>query len=122
LISALTYDKDTPEHLQDVGVGSRSGGGTTTAGSARRSSRRTNTRSPWILGHCMAKSVMTHILVELLLRHRFNHKLNIWSKTTGSERVGGYVSYLIHNVLEDVKVHRLHESIQQVPLISRNGF
>jgi hypothetical protein len=63
---------------------------------------------------------MTHILVELLLRHRLNHKLNVWSKATGSERVGGYVSYLIHNVLEDVKTHRLHESIQQVPLISRN--
>jgi hypothetical protein len=58
------------------------------------------------------KRAMTHILVELLLRHRLNHELNLWSKATESERVGDYVPYLIHNVLEDVKVHRLHESIQ----------
>jgi hypothetical protein len=120
LISAPVCDKDTPEHLQDVRVGSRSGGGTTTAVSARRSSNRTNKRSPWILGHCRVKRVMTHILVELLLCHKLNHKLNVWSKSTGSERVGGYVLYLIHNVLKDIKVHRLHESIQQVLLISRN--
>jgi hypothetical protein len=92
-----------------------SGGGTITVGSARRSSsrssRRTSMRSPWILGHYRVKRVMTHILVVLLLCHRLNHKLNVWSKATGSERVGGYVPYLIHNVLEDVKVHRLHESI-----------
>jgi hypothetical protein len=40
--------------------------------------------------------------------------------TTGSERVGGYVLYLIHNILKDVEARRLQESIQQVPLISRN--
>jgi hypothetical protein len=67
------------------------------------------------------KRVMTHILVELLPRHSLNHELNVWSKATGSERVGGYVPYLIHNVLEDVEAHRLHESIHQVSLISRNG-
>jgi hypothetical protein len=81
LISATACGKDTSEHLQDAGVGSRSGGGTTTAGSARRSSsrssRRTSMRSPWILGHCRAKRVMMHFLVELLLRHRLNHKLNL---------------------------------------------
>jgi hypothetical protein len=120
LISAPACDKDTLEHLQDVGVRSRCGGGTTTVGCAR-SSRRTSMRSPRILGHCRAKRVMTHILVELLLHHRLKHKLNVWSKATGSERVGGYVLYLIHNVLEDVEAHRLHESIQQVPLINRNG-
>jgi hypothetical protein len=124
LISAPSCGKDTPKHLQDVGVESRSRGGTTTTGSARRSSsrssRRTSTISPWILRHCRAKRVMTHILIELLLRHRLNHELNVWCKAIGSKRVGGYVSYLIHNVLKDVKVHRLHESIQQVPLISRN--
>jgi hypothetical protein len=123
LISAPTCGKDTPEHLQDAKVGSRSRGGTTTLGSARRSrsNRRTSTRSPWILGHCRVKRVMTHILVELLLRHRLNHKLNVWSKAAGSERVGGYVPYLVYNVLKDIKAHRLHESIQQVPLRSRNG-
>jgi hypothetical protein len=69
LISASACGKDTLERLQDAGVGSRSRGGTTTMGSVRRSSRRTSTRSPWILGHCRTKRVMTHILVELLLRH-----------------------------------------------------
>jgi hypothetical protein len=123
LINVPTCDKDTPEHLQDVGVGSRSGGGTITASSVRRSrsSRRTSTRSLWILGHYRAKRVITHILVELLLHHSLNHELNLWSKATGSERVGGYVPYLIHNILKDIEVHWLHESIQQVPLISRNG-
>jgi hypothetical protein len=126
LISAPACGKDTPEHLQDARVGSRSGGGTTTIGSARRSRRRrsgrTSTRSPWILGHYRVKRDMTHILLELLLRHRLNHELNVWSKATGSKTVDGYVPYLIHNVLKDVEMHRLHESIQQVPLISRNGF
>jgi hypothetical protein len=126
LISALACGKDTLEHFQDVRVGNRSGGGTTSAGSARRSSsrssKRTSTRSPWILRHCKVKRVMTHILVELLLRYRLNHKLNVWSKATESERIGGYILYLIHNVLEGVEAHRLYESIQQVPLISRNGF
>jgi hypothetical protein len=73
LISAPACGKDTLEHLQDAGVGSRSRGGTTTVGSVRRninrSSRRTSMRGPWILGHSRAKRVMTHILVELLLRH-----------------------------------------------------
>jgi hypothetical protein len=121
MISAPTSGKDTLEHLQDAGVSSRSRGGTTTEGSVRRSSRRTSMRSTWVLDHCRAKRVMTHILVELLMCHRLNHKLNVWSKATGSERVGGYVPYLVHNVLEDIKVRRLHESIHQVPLISRNG-
>jgi hypothetical protein len=121
LISAPTCGKDTPEHIQDVGVGSGSRGGTTTTGSVRRSSRRTSVRNPWILGYCRAKRVMMHILVEFLLRHRLNHKLNVWRKATWSERVGGYVPYVVHNVLEDIKAHQLHESIQQVPLISRNG-
>jgi hypothetical protein len=109
LISASACGKDIPEHLQDAGVGSKSGGGTTIAGSVRRSSsrssRRTSMRSPWIHGHCRAKRVMTHILVELLLCHRLNHERNVWSKGIGSERVGGYAVYLIHNILEDIKVH-----------------
>jgi hypothetical protein len=83
LISAPACGKDNPEHLQDAEVGSKSGGGTITMGSARRSSsRRTSTRSPWNLGHCRAKRVTTYILVKLLLHHRLNHKLNVWSKTT----------------------------------------
>jgi hypothetical protein len=109
LISALTCGKDTLEHLQDAEVGSRSGGGTATVGSARwscsRSSGRTSTRSPWILGHCRAKRVMMQILVELLLCDRHNHELNVWSKATRFERVGGYVPYLIYNLLEDGEMH-----------------
>jgi hypothetical protein len=124
LISALTCGKDTSKHLQDIGVERKSGGGTTTADSVRRSnnrsSRRTSMRSHWIIGHYRAKRVITHILVKLLLHHILNHDLNVWSKATGSERVGGYVPYLIHNVLKDIEAHRLHESIQHVPVISRN--
>jgi hypothetical protein len=52
---------------------------------------------------------MAHILVELLLRHRLNHELNVWTKATGSEWVGGYVPYLVHNVLKNIKAHWLHE-------------
>jgi hypothetical protein len=89
-----------------------SGGGTTTVGSVRRSSRRTSMISHWILGQCRTKRVMTHILVELLMCHILNHELDIWSKATEYERVGGYVLYLINNVLKDIKTHRLHESIQ----------
>jgi hypothetical protein len=37
LICVTAYGKDTLEHLQDAKVGARGGGGTTTAGSARRS-------------------------------------------------------------------------------------
>jgi hypothetical protein len=58
LIRALTCGKDTSEHLQDAAVGTRSGGDTTTAGSAGRSgsnSGRTSSSSPWFLGHCGAK-------------------------------------------------------------------
>jgi hypothetical protein len=43
LIGAPACGKYTPKHLQDARVGSRSGGGTTTLGSARRSST-TNSR------------------------------------------------------------------------------
>jgi hypothetical protein len=66
-------------------------------------------RGPWIPRHCWAKRVMAHILVELLLRHRLNHELNVWTKATGSEWVGGYVPYLVHNVLKNIKAHWLHE-------------
>jgi hypothetical protein len=36
-------------------------------------------------------------------------------------RVGVYIPYLVHIVLKYINVHQLHESIQQAPLISRNG-
>jgi hypothetical protein len=122
LIHALARGKDTLEHLQDAGVDTRSEGGTTTTGSAGRSSNssgRTSMSSPWILGHCGAIGVMMHILVELFLHHILNPVLNVWSKTTRSEWVGGYVPYLIHNILKHIEAHWLHESIQQVPLIRR---
>jgi hypothetical protein len=107
LIRAPASGKNTLEHLQDARVGTRSGS----------SSGRTSTRSHQILGHCGARWVMMHILVELLLHHSLNHVLNVWSKATVSEWVGGYVPYLIHNILEDIEVHQLHESIQQVSLM-----
>jgi hypothetical protein len=59
LIRASTHRKDASEHLQKaiVGVGGRRG--TTVAGSARRSSKRTSTRSPRILRHCGVKRIMS---------------------------------------------------------------
>jgi hypothetical protein len=121
LIRVPTHLKDASKHLQKAAVGTGGRRGTTAVGSARRRSSRTSMRSPWILGNCRMKRVMTHILVELLMRHSLNHELNVWSKTIGSERVGGYVPYHIHNILKDVEAHGLHECNQQVSLISRNG-
>jgi hypothetical protein len=115
LVRASACDKDVPEHLQNARVESRSKGGTTTVGRAGRSgssSGSTSMRNPWILGHYGVKRVMTHILAEFFLSHSLNHVLNVWSKITRSERVGDDVSYLMHNILEDIKAHQLHESIQ----------
>jgi hypothetical protein len=90
-------------------------------GRSDSNSGRTCTRSPRILGHCGAKRLMSSILVKLLLGHHLNHVQDVWSKATGSQRVGGDVPYLIRNILKDVEAHRLHESIQEVPVISRNS-
>jgi hypothetical protein len=107
LIHAPAYGKDTLEHIQDVGVDTRSGGGgTTTASSVGRSGSKSggaSMMSPQILSHCGAKWLMCYILVEFLLSHHLNHELNVWSKATRSELVGGDVPDLIHNVLKDVK-------------------
>jgi hypothetical protein len=70
-----------------------------------------------ILRHCGAKWLMLDILVELLMCHHLNHELNVWSKSTRSRMVCGNVSYLIHNVLKNIKACGIHYSIQQVPLI-----
>jgi hypothetical protein len=63
LICASTHLKDASEHLQKAAVGAGGRRGTTNVGSMRRSSsrssRRTSTRSPWILRHCGAKSIMS---------------------------------------------------------------
>jgi hypothetical protein len=89
LIRVLARGKDTPKHLQDARVETKSGGaGTTAMGSARRSgsmSRRTSMRSPWILVHYGAKWFMSYILIELLLSHHLNYVLNIWCKSTRSQ-------------------------------------
>jgi hypothetical protein len=124
LIHAPACFKDTPEHLQDDGVETRSGGGTTAMGSAGMSgsrSRRTSTRSPWILGHYGAKRLMSYNLIELLLGHHLNHVLNIRCKSTRSQWVGGDVPNLIHNILKNIKAHRPRESIKQVSLIGQNS-
>jgi hypothetical protein len=82
------------------------------AGRSHNWSRRAFMMSPWILEHCVAKRVMPHILVEFLICHHLNHVLNIGSKSTRSERVGGVVQNLINDVLKHIKSHMLHESIQ----------
>jgi hypothetical protein len=111
LIRAPTHHKDASGHLQKAVVGAGGRRGTTAASTVRRSSRKTSTRSPHILWHYGVKRIMSWVMVEFLLGHHLNHVLNIWSKATWSKRFGGYVSYLIYNVLKDVKAHRLDESI-----------
>jgi hypothetical protein len=95
-IRAMAHGEDTPEHLQEAGVGARGRGGTTTTGSTGRSHswrRRSGAMSPWILGNCGAKRLMSDILVELLIGHHLKHVLNVGSKSTRSLRVGGYVPW-----------------------------
>jgi hypothetical protein len=99
--------------------------GTTIAGSVSRShdwGRRAGTMSPRILGHGGTKRRMLDIVVELLMCHHLNHILNVWTKSTRSSRVGGDVPNLINNILKNIKVHELHESIQQVSLIGWYSF
>jgi hypothetical protein len=115
LICAVAHGKDTTEHLQNPGVGARGGGGTTAAGSASRSHgwrRRRRAMGPWILGNGWMKCLMCSILVELLMCHHLNHALNIGSKSTRSLRIGGNVPYLIHYVVEYIKLLMLHERIK----------
>jgi hypothetical protein len=78
--------------------------------------------SPWILRHRGMEWLMLDILVELLMCHCLNHELNVWNKSTRSSMVCGSVSYLIHNVLKNIKPCGLHDRIQQVPLIGRHSF
>jgi hypothetical protein len=87
LIRVTAHGKDTPEHLQEVGVGATRGGGTTTAGRARRSHswrRRSSVVSPRILGQCEVKRVMCDILIELLMCHHLNHPPNVGRISTRS--------------------------------------
>jgi hypothetical protein len=111
----MAHGKDTLEYLQEARVGARGEGGTTTVGRARRRHswrRRSSAVSPQILGHCGVKRVMCVILVELLMRHHLNHTLNVGSKSTRSQRVGGSVPYLIHDVFKHIKPLMLHECIK----------
>jgi hypothetical protein len=123
LIGAAAHDKDTPEHLQEAIDGAR-GGGTTTIASASRSHNWRRGRSAmhlWILVNCGAKRLMCSILVKFLMSHNLNHALNVGSKSTRSQRVDGYVPYLIHHVIKHIKSLMLHECVKQVLLIGRNG-
>jgi hypothetical protein len=124
LVGVVVHDKDTPKHLQEVRVGARGGGGTTTVGSASRSHswrRGRSVISPWILRNYGAKRLMCNILAKFLICHNLNHVLNVGSKSTRSLRVDGNVLYLIHDVVKHIKPLMLHEHIKQVPLIGRNG-
>jgi hypothetical protein len=123
LIGAAAHGEDTLEHLQEVELGAR-GGGTTTAGSASRIHnwrRGRSTMSLFILVNYGAKRLMCSILVKFLMSHNLNHALNVGSKSTRSQRVDGYVSYLIHDVIKHIKPLMLHERVKQVLLIGQNG-
>jgi hypothetical protein len=114
LICAAAHGEDTMKHLQETGV-LRGGRGTTAAGSVRRRHnwrRRSSVVSPWILGNNGAKWLMCDILVKSLMCHHLSHALNVGSKSTRSLRVGGNVSYLIHDVLKYIKLLMLHERIK----------
>jgi Co/Zn/Cd efflux system component len=117
----VAHSKDTPEHLQEAGVGA--GGGTTTAGSASRSHirRRRNVVMDWRLGNCRAKRLMYHILIEPLKSHNLDHAQNKRGKSTRSLRVDGYVLNLINDVIKSIKVIILHCSIQKISLIGWDG-
>jgi hypothetical protein len=84
LICAMAHSKDTPEHVQETGVGAGGGGGggTTTAGSVSRSHnwRRRSAMASWILWNSRAKWLMCYILVEPLMGHRLDHAHEIPGK------------------------------------------
>jgi hypothetical protein len=60
LISASACGKDTPEHLQDAGVGSRSKGGTTTASSCHTPAlKSTEPKPPYVCPGCLITRIAT---------------------------------------------------------------
>jgi hypothetical protein len=122
LVGTTTHSKDTLERLQEAGV-RIGGGGTTTVGSVRRSyiQRRRGVAAGWSLGNSRAKRLMCDILIEPFTSHRLDHVHDIWSKSTRSERVDGYVLNLIHYIVKDIKVLILHEGVKKVPLIGWYG-
>jgi hypothetical protein len=114
LIRAPAHSKYASKHLHKAGVGAGGRGGTTTASNVKRSHRwswRASTMSPRILRHYGAKWLMCYILVELIPGHHLNHVLNIGSKSTWSQWLGGDVLNLIHNVLKNIEAHWLLKGI-----------
>jgi hypothetical protein len=114
LIYVMAHGKDTPETLQEPGVGAGGGGDTTAAGNVSRSHiwRRRSAMTSWILRNCRAKWLMCYILIELLIGHRLDHAHDIWSKSIRSLRVDRNVSYLINDVVKHIELLILHESIK----------
>jgi hypothetical protein len=115
LICAAAHGEDTSDHLQNPSVGAGGGGRTTAMGSVSRSHDwrwRRRAMSPWIFGNYWMKRLMCNILVELLMCYHLNRALNIGSKFIRSLRVGGYVPYLIHYVVEHIKPLMLHVRIK----------
>jgi hypothetical protein len=122
LVGAMTHGKDTPKHLQEVGVRTRGGGGgggTTAVGSVRRSyiQRRKGVVLDWSLGNSRAKRLMCHILIESFMSHCLDHAHDIGSKSTRLEKVDGYASNFIQYIVKDIKMIILHEGIKKVSLI-----
>jgi hypothetical protein len=114
LIRVMAYGEDTYKHLQEARDGAGGGGGTTAVSSVKGRdswSRRASTMSQWILGHYGVKWFMCDILIKLLMCYYLNHALNVWCRSTRSQRVGSDVPNLINNVLKDIKVHMIYECI-----------
>jgi hypothetical protein len=83
LVGAMTHGEESMKHLQDAGVSSRGGRGTTIVGRVRRGyMQRRRGAVDRKLGKSRAKRLMCHILVEPLMSHRLNHAHDEGSKAT----------------------------------------
>jgi hypothetical protein len=71
----MAHGEDTLKHLQDVGVSTGGGRGTTIAGRATRGyiRRRRGVVTDRKLGESKVKRLMCNILIESLMSHRLNH-------------------------------------------------
>jgi hypothetical protein len=83
LVGAMTHGEESMKHLQDAGVSSRGGRGTTIVGRVSRGyMQRRRGAVDRKLGKSRAKRLMCHILVEPLMSHRLNHAHDEGSKAT----------------------------------------
>jgi hypothetical protein len=86
LVGMMTHGKYTPKHLQDAGVSTRGGGGTTIVGSTRRGCIR-RWRGAAADGNLVKRGMerlMSNILDKPLMSHHLDHARNERCKSTRS--------------------------------------